>query len=129
MAEDACSVHATPVATTAFFAGCFGCIETQCLASFAHAPCSSFKTTFKFGLTAAAAAACCCQELLLLLDEYWARHPQLQGIPIYQASGVARKALNVFATYVAMMNADIQKAINQVRQGLKIGIARERSSI
>ncbi|WIA30437.1 hypothetical protein OEZ86_000521 [Tetradesmus obliquus] len=53
------------------------------------------------------------QELLLLLDEYWARHPQLQGIPIYQASGVARKALNVFATYVAMMNADIQKAINQ----------------
>jgi hypothetical protein len=60
---------------------------------------------------------CCCerlpyfQELLLLLDEYWARHPQLQGIPIYQASGVARKALNVFATYVAMMNQDIQKAI------------------
>ncbi|KAF6258928.1 beta-lactamase-like protein [Scenedesmus sp. NREL 46B-D3] len=51
------------------------------------------------------------QELLLLLDEYWARHPQLQGIPIYQASGVARKALNVFATYVAMMNQDIQKAI------------------
>jgi hypothetical protein len=28
---------------------------------------------------------------------------------------VARKALNVFATYVAMMNQDIQKAI-QVRQ-------------
>jgi cleavage and polyadenylation specificity factor subunit 3 len=61
---------------------------------------------------------CCCttctlhlQELLLLLDEYWGRHPQLQGIPIYQASGVARKALNVFATYVAMMNQDIQKAI------------------
>eukprot|EP00879_Flechtneria_rotunda_P030549 GHRR01033195.1.p1 GENE.GHRR01033195.1~~GHRR01033195.1.p1 ORF type:complete len:643 (+),score=196.64 GHRR01033195.1:256-2184(+) len=50
------------------------------------------------------------QELLLLLDEYWSKHPQLQGIPIYQASGVARKALNVFQTYVGMMNADIQKA-------------------
>eukprot|EP00879_Flechtneria_rotunda_P033239 GHRR01036792.1.p1 GENE.GHRR01036792.1~~GHRR01036792.1.p1 ORF type:complete len:128 (+),score=18.87 GHRR01036792.1:366-749(+) len=54
------------------------------------------------------------QELLLLLDEYWSKHPQLQGIPIYQASGVARKALNVFQTYVGMMNADIQKAF-QVR--------------
>ncbi|KAF8069419.1 CPSF73-I [Scenedesmus sp. PABB004] len=51
------------------------------------------------------------QELLLLLDDYWARHPGLAGVPIYQASGVARKALNVFQTYVGMMNDDIQAAI------------------
>eukprot|EP00878_Enallax_costatus_P014244 GHUV01014899.1.p1 GENE.GHUV01014899.1~~GHUV01014899.1.p1 ORF type:complete len:393 (+),score=103.60 GHUV01014899.1:245-1423(+) len=50
------------------------------------------------------------QELLLLLDEYWSRHRDLHKIPIIQASGVARRALNVFQTYVGMMNADIQKA-------------------
>lgn len=53
---------------------------------------------------------CHWQEVLLLLEDYWSRHPQLQGIPIYQASGVARRALNVFQTYVGMMNEDIQAA-------------------
>jgi Cft2 family RNA processing exonuclease len=38
----------------------------------------------------------------------------VQHVPVYQASGVARKALNVFQTYVGMMNGDIQKAF-QVR--------------
>lgn len=57
--------------------------------------------------------SCCCpllQELLLLLDEHWSRNRKLQGYPIYQAGGVATKALNVFQTYVGMMNEDIQKA-------------------
>jgi cleavage and polyadenylation specificity factor subunit 3 len=55
------------------------------------------------------------QELLLMLDEHWSRHPDLQHIKVYQASGVARKALSVFQTYVGMMNSAIQEAV-QVRQ-------------
>ncbi|QRV82594.1 pre-mRNA polyadenylation factor PF I, YSH1-component related protein [Ceratobasidium sp. AG-Ba] len=31
------------------------------------------------------------QELLLILDEYWAAHSELQGVPIYYASSLARK--------------------------------------
>ena len=54
------------------------------------------------------------QELLLLLDEYWELQPELQGIPIYQASGLARRALSVFQTYVEMMNDEIKQASMQV---------------
>jgi hypothetical protein len=50
-----------------------------------------------------------------MLDEHWSRHPDLQHIKVYQASGVARKALSVFQTYVGMMNSAIQEAV-QVRQ-------------
>lgn len=49
-----------------------------------------------------------------MLDEHWSRHPDLQHIKVYQASGVARKALSVFQTYVGMMNSAIQEAV-QVR--------------
>ena len=49
-----------------------------------------------------------------MLNDYWARHPDLQHIKVYQASGVAKKTLSVFQTYVGMMNDDIQKAF-QVR--------------
>lgn len=52
------------------------------------------------------------QELLLLLDEYWDKHPELQGVPVYQASGLARKALTVFQTYIEMMNEDIKAAVH-----------------
>lgn len=56
-----------------------------------------------------------------MLEEHWARHPELKGCPIYQASGVAKKALSVFQTYVGMMNADIQRAV-QVRVGVCCGV-------
>lgn len=46
-----------------------------------------------------------------MLEEHWSRHPELKGIPILQASGVAKKALSVFQTYVGMMNQDIQRAV------------------
>jgi cleavage and polyadenylation specificity factor subunit 3 len=49
--------------------------------------------------------------LLLLLDEYWGAHPELAGVPIYQASGLARKALSVYQTYLEMMNEDIRAAL------------------
>lgn len=50
------------------------------------------------------------QELLLILEEYWERHPELQGVPIYQASGLARRAMGVYRSYIEMMNDDIRAA-------------------
>ena len=39
------------------------------------------------------------QELLLILEEYWERHPELHGVPIYQVGSVCecRWALWCFA--------------------------------
>lgn len=82
------------------------------------------------------------QELLLILEEYWQRHPELHGVPIYQvsvaavclaihhiprlpfspccnkllcilrvqASGLARRAMTVYRSYIEMMNDDIRTA-------------------
>lgn len=50
------------------------------------------------------------QELLLILEEYWERHPELHGVPIYQASGLARRAMGVYRSYIEMMNEDIRAA-------------------
>jgi len=60
------------------------------------------------------------QEILLILEEYWARNPQLQAVPIYQASGLAAKAMTIYQTYIEMMNEDIRKAF-QVRSGFGLG--------
>jgi Cft2 family RNA processing exonuclease len=49
------------------------------------------------------------QELLLILDEYWESHPELQNIPIYYASSLAKKCMTVFKTYINMMNKKIRK--------------------
>ncbi|KAG9105806.1 endoribonuclease ysh1 [Ceratobasidium sp. 392] len=48
------------------------------------------------------------QELLLILDEYWAAHPELQGVPIYYASNLARKCMAVYQTYIHTMNSHIR---------------------
>ena len=48
------------------------------------------------------------QELLLILDEYWAKHPEFQQIPIYYASNLARKCMVVYQTYIAAMNDNIK---------------------
>jgi cleavage and polyadenylation specificity factor subunit 3 len=50
------------------------------------------------------------QELLLILEDYWARHPDMQHIPVYQASGLARRSLSVYQTYINMLNEDMQSA-------------------
>eukprot|EP00891_Asterochloris_glomerata_P003167 jgi/Astpho2/3167/fgenesh1_pm.00052_%23_3_t len=50
------------------------------------------------------------QELLLILEECWASDPLLHGVPIYQASGLARRAMTIYQTYIEMMNEDIQAA-------------------
>ncbi|KAG2178190.1 hypothetical protein INT43_003443 [Umbelopsis isabellina] len=49
------------------------------------------------------------QELLLILDEYWESHPELDNIPIYYASSLAKKCMAVYQTYIYMMNARIRK--------------------
>ena len=51
---------------------------------------------------------------MLILEDYWDRNADLRGVPIYQASGLARRALGVFQTYIAMMNEDIKAAFSQV---------------
>ncbi|KAM5574405.1 cleavage and polyadenylation specificity factor subunit 3-I-like [Rosa sericea] len=50
------------------------------------------------------------QELLLILDEYWANHPELQNIPIYYASPLAKRCLSVYETYTLSMNDRIRNA-------------------
>jgi cleavage and polyadenylation specificity factor subunit 3 len=49
------------------------------------------------------------QELLLILDEYWDSHPELDSIPIYYASSLAKKCMAVYQTYINMMNTKIRK--------------------
>lgn len=49
------------------------------------------------------------QELLLILEEYWARHPEFQKIPIYYASNLARRCMLVYQTYVGAMNDNIKR--------------------
>lgn len=48
------------------------------------------------------------QELALLLDEYWNEHPELQGVPIYFASGLFQRGMRVYKTYVHTMNSNIR---------------------
>lgn len=48
------------------------------------------------------------QELLLILDEYWKKHPDLHNVPVYYASGLAKKCMAVFQTYIHTMNANIR---------------------
>ena len=52
------------------------------------------------------------QELLLILDEYWAMHPELQDVPIYYASSLAKKCMSVYQTYINAMNEKIKRQIN-----------------
>ncbi|PWA01388.1 hypothetical protein BB558_002517 [Smittium angustum] len=49
------------------------------------------------------------QELLLILEEYWGKHRELESIPIYFTSSLAKKCMLVYQTYIHMMNSNIQK--------------------
>lgn len=48
------------------------------------------------------------QELLLILDEYWSKHPELQHVPIYYISSLAKKCMAVYQTYIHTMNPAIR---------------------
>ena len=50
------------------------------------------------------------QNILLILEEYWSRNPDLQTIPIYYTSNLARKCMAVYQTYTNMMNERIRLA-------------------
>lgn len=47
------------------------------------------------------------QELLLILEEHWETHKM--RVPIYYVSEIAKKCMNVYQTYLNMMNERIQK--------------------
>lgn len=49
------------------------------------------------------------QELLLILDEYWESHSEVQHIPIYYASSLAKKCMSVFQTYINMMGESVRR--------------------
>ena len=53
------------------------------------------------------------QELLLLLDEYWAKNPDLQSVPIYYASSLAQKCIRIYQTYIHTMNQNIRQRFNR----------------
>lgn len=55
------------------------------------------------------------QELLLILDEYWEAHPEIQHIPIYYASSLAKKCMSVFQTYINMMGDSVKKQFDEGR--------------
>ncbi|KAK9475035.1 beta-lactamase-like protein [Dipodascopsis tothii] len=55
------------------------------------------------------------QEILLILDEYWQAHPELDAIPVYYASSLAKKCLAVYQTYINMMNDRIRKKFRDDR--------------
>lgn len=48
------------------------------------------------------------QELLLILDEYWIAHPELHHVPIYYASSLAKKCMDVYRNYINYMNKKIK---------------------
>jgi len=49
------------------------------------------------------------QELLLILDDYWQKHPNLEGIPIYYMGQLANKCLSVYAAQIHSMNAVVKE--------------------
>lgn len=53
--------------------------------------------------------------MLLMLDEYWDKNQDVNHIPIYQASGLAIKALSVYQTYIEMMNEEIRTAFQVIK--------------
>ena len=53
------------------------------------------------------------QELLLILDEYWGKHPDYQKIPIYYASNLARRCMQVYQTYIGSMNENIKRLFSE----------------
>ena len=53
------------------------------------------------------------QEILLILDDYWAKHPEYQRVPIYYASNLARKCMIVYQTYISAMNDNIKRLFRE----------------
>ena len=53
------------------------------------------------------------QELLLILDEFWEKNKkQLNNIPIYYASTLAKKCMTVYQAFINVMNEKIREKSN-----------------
>ncbi|KXT14016.1 hypothetical protein AC579_10037 [Pseudocercospora musae] len=61
------------------------------------------------------------QELLLILEDYWQRHEEYRKFPIYYASGLARKVMVVYQTYVDDMNDTIKAKFQASAVGQSVG--------
>eukprot|EP01062_Namystynia_karyoxenos_P054100 TRINITY_DN4428_c3_g1_i1.p1 TRINITY_DN4428_c3_g1~~TRINITY_DN4428_c3_g1_i1.p1 ORF type:complete len:759 (+),score=236.96 TRINITY_DN4428_c3_g1_i1:82-2277(+) len=55
------------------------------------------------------------QELLLILDEYWSQHKELQSIPIYYASTLAKRCNGVFESYISHMNDRVRRQYDVIK--------------
>ena len=62
------------------------------------------------------------QELLLILEEYWSRHPELHGVPIYQAGPRLSPYSFTFSPFSF-------KAISNGKRGWQIGLPPSRPSV
>ncbi|CDK24139.1 unnamed protein product [Kuraishia capsulata CBS 1993] len=56
------------------------------------------------------------QEILLILDEYWETHKDLERVPIFYASDLAKRCMAVYQRYVNMMNENIRKAFTETNK-------------
>ena len=61
------------------------------------------------------------QELLLILEDHWQRHEEYRRFPIYYASGLARKVMVVYQTYVDDMNDRIKAKFQASAAGTSVG--------
>lgn len=55
------------------------------------------------------------QELMLILEEYWDKHPELEGVNIYYASNLARKCMAVYQTFINMMNEGLRRKFAETK--------------
>ncbi|KAG9316341.1 beta-lactamase-like protein [Chiua virens] len=51
------------------------------------------------------------QELLLILEAYWDVHPELQAVPVYYTSSLARKCMTVYQAHIHTMNDEIRSRL------------------
>lgn len=49
------------------------------------------------------------QEILLIMNEYWAKNPDIQHVPIFYSGSLAQKSLTVFQTYRNLMSDDLRR--------------------
>ncbi|KAI5367936.1 Putative metallo-beta-lactamase, zn-dependent metallo-hydrolase, RNA specificity [Septoria linicola] len=61
------------------------------------------------------------QELLLILEDHWQRHEEYRRFPIYYASGLARKVMVVYQTYIDDMNDRIKAKFQASAAGTSVG--------
>mmetsp|Transcript_68090 Transcript_68090/g.215416 ORF Transcript_68090/g.215416 Transcript_68090/m.215416 type:complete len:543 (+) Transcript_68090:230-1858(+) len=68
------------------------------------------------------------QELLLILEEYWQTHKELQHVPIYYCSPLAKKCMGVYQTFINSMNDRI-RALYEVSNPFKFKFIHSLQSI